>query len=110
MQKKGVTYEIVCKACKDKYIEETERSAWARINEDLYECKVNKESSVHCRHYKEKHENEEQKFIYQVRDVFGSDATLRQVTEAIYIRRECSGMNIEGEWRHTNLHSRLVME
>ena len=108
-RKEGVTYEIVCKACKDKYIGETGRSAWARMNEHLYEYKMRKESSVLWRHCKEKHESKEQEFVYQVRDVFGSDATLRQVTEAVDIRRECSGMNNKGEWGHTSL-PRLVME
>ena len=108
-RKEGVTYEMVCKACRDKYIGETGRTAWARMNEHLYEYKMRKESSVLWRHCKEKHESKEQEFVYQVRDVFGSDATLRQVTEAVDIRRECSGMNNKGEWGHTSL-PRLVME
>ena len=44
----------------------------------------------------------------QVRDIFESDATMRQVSEAIDIRREGSSMNGKGEWNHTSL-LRLVM-
>ena len=45
-RKEGVTYEIVCKACKEKYIGESGRSAWARVNEHVYEYRMKKESSV----------------------------------------------------------------
>ena len=52
---------------------------------------------------------EEQEFTYQVKNVYGGDATLRQVAEAIEIRREKSGMNGKGEWNHTSL-PRLVVD
>jgi len=108
-REEGVTYEIVCRACKDKHMGETGRSAWAGVNEHLYESRVRKESYVLWRHCKEEHESEEQEFVYRVRDVFGSDAALGQVTEAVDIRRESSGMNNKGEWGDTSL-PRLVME
>jgi len=108
-RKEGVTYEIVCKACKEKYIGESGRSAWARVNEHIYDYKMKRESSVLWRHCKERHESEKQEFVYQVREVFGSDATMRQVSEAIDIRREGSSMNGKGEWNHTSL-PRLVVD
>ena len=45
---------------------------------------------MHC---KEKHEGKKQKFKCNVREIFGKDATLRQITEATDIRREEAGMN-----------------
>ena len=108
-RKEGVTYEIMCKACKEKYIGESGRSAWARVNEHVYEYRMKKESSVLWRHCKEKHERKEQEFTYQVKNVYGVDATLRQVAEAIDIRREGSGMNGKGEWNHTS-QPRLVVD
>ena len=44
-----------------------------------------------------------------MRDVFGQDATLRQVTEAVDIRREKPGINNKMEWGNTNL-PRLAIE
>ncbi len=63
-------------------------------------------ATLHC---KEKHERKEQEFTYQMKNVYGEDATLRQVAEAIDIRREGSGMNGKGEWNHTSL-PRLVVD
>ena len=108
-RKEGVTYEIVCKGCKAKYIGETGRSAWARSKEHANDYKRKKEHSVLWRHCKEKHESKEQEFMYQVRDMFGEDATLRQVSEAVDIKREKAEINSKQEWGHTGL-PRLVLE
>ena len=47
--------------------------------------------------------------MYQVRDIFGEDATLRQVSEAVDIKREKAEINSKQEWGHTGL-PRLVLE
>ena len=49
------------------------------------------------RHCEEKHESNEQEFICKIRQMFGEDATLIQVTEAIDIRKEGS-INNKMEW------------
>ena len=108
-RKEGVTYEIVCKGCKAKYIGETGRSAWARSKEHVNDYKRKKDSSVLWRHCKEKHDGKEQEFVFQVKDVFGEDATLRQVSEAVDIKRENAEMNSKQEWGHTGL-PRLILE
>ena len=48
-------------------------------------------------------EGKKQKFKCNVREVFGKDATLRQISEAVDIRREKAGMNNKFEWGHTSL-------
>ena len=60
------------------------------------------------RHCKEKHEGREQEFKFGVKQVFGEDTNLRQITEAIDIRREGS-INNKMEWGHTDL-PRLTIE
>ena len=52
------------------------------------------------RHCVEKHDNNEQEFKFKVRQVFGKDMTLRQVKEAIDIRKE-GNINNKMEWGHT---------
>ena len=44
-----------------------------------------------------------------MRDVFGQDATLRQVTKAVEIRREKPGMKNSFEWGNNNI-PRLAIE
>ena len=60
----------------------------------------------HCR---ERHENREQDFKYNVRGVYGYDAIMRQITEAVDIRRERAGINNKMEWGHTRM-PRIIME
>ena len=107
-RKEGVTYEIQCRECNDKYIGETGRNGHARTREHMNEYKMKKESSVMWRHCVEKHDSNEQEFKFKIRQVFGEDTTLRQVTEAIEIRREGS-INNKMEWGHTDL-PRLAIE
>ena len=108
-RKEGITYEIVCCKCGDKYIGESGRSARARTKEHVSDLKMKRESSVLWRHCREKHDGDIQTFEYSVRDVYGQDATLRQVTEAVDIRREKPAINNKMEWGNTNL-PRLTIE
>ena len=107
-RKEGIIYEIQCRECNDKYIGETGRNGHARTREHMNDYKLKKENSIMWRHCKEKHEGREQEFKFGVRQVFGEDTTLRQITEAIDIRREGS-INNTMEWGHTDL-PRLTIE
>ena len=109
-RKEGITYEIVCKDCKERYIGETGRCGKERCKEHAEELKKKKESSVLWRHCREKHDGEKQEFAYKVRQVFGRDATLRQLTEAIDIKREDNLINNKTEWNHTSLPRLGVLE
>jgi len=75
----------------------------------MNDFKRKKECSVLLRHCKERPDSKEQEFLYQVRDIFGEDATLRQVSEAVDIKRERAEINSKQEWGHTGL-LRLVLE
>ena len=44
-----------------------------------------------------------QEFKCNVREIFGRDATLRQITEAVDIKRERAQMNNKLEWGNFNL-------
>ena len=48
-------------------------------------------------------------FKCDVRSVYGQDATLRQIAEAVDIRREGASINNKTEWNNTNL-PRLAVE
>ena len=102
-RKEGVTYEIECKKCADKYIGETGRCANARMKEHMRDYRLKRENSVLWRHCREEHESEKQEFKCNVREIFGSDATLRQITEAVDIKRERARMNNKQEWGNFNL-------
>ena len=45
-RKEGITYEIQCRECNDKYIGETGRNGHARTREHINDYKMKKESSV----------------------------------------------------------------
>ena len=108
-RKEGVTYEIVCDECRERYIGETGRTARARTKEHLNDLRMKRETSVLWRHCKEKHEGKIVTFKCNVRDVYGQDATLRQIAEAVDIRREQASINNKMEWGNLNL-PRIVVQ
>ena len=62
-------------------------------------------------HVDEAHRNDEERprFKMEVLRVFGGDALLRQVSEAVQIREESGQMNRQQEWRQIQLpHLGLV--
>ena len=65
--------------------------------------------SVLWRHCKKKHEGKIVNFKCDVRSVYCQDATLRQIAEAVDIRREGASINNKTEWNNTNL-PRLAVE
>ena len=108
-RKEGVTYEMICCECGEKYIGETGRSARARTFEHMNDLRMKRESSVLWRHCSEKHEGKIVNFKCNVRGVYGQDATLRQIAEAVDIRREGAKINNKTEWNSINL-PRLAVE
>ena len=61
------------------------------------------------RHCNEKHDGKTVKFKCDIRNVYGQDATLRQIAEAVDIRREGASINNKTEWNSINL-PRLAVE
>jgi hypothetical protein len=81
----GVTYELVCQECKDKYIGETSRSVYSRGKEHLHSLNRREEQSVMWRHAYLKHGGDIPSFLMNVTGIFRDDAMLRQITEAVLI-------------------------
>ena len=108
----GVTYELVCQECKDKYIGETSRSAYSRGKEHRQAMEREEEGSVLRRHADEKHEGDLPQFTMNVTGVFRNDALLRQTTESVIIGRVEPGklINSKTEWNHVNIpHTSVVV-
>ena len=82
----GVTYKIECKGCDNIYIGETGRNAYTRGLEHIDDLEKQNAKSVLYRHVIEKHSGIVPQFVMTVTGVFGSDCTLRQVSEAVTIR------------------------
>jgi len=89
---------------------ETGRYGKERCKEHAEDLKKKKESPVLWRHCKEKHDGERQEFVYKVKQMFGNDATLRQVTEAIDIKRDENAINNKTERNQTSLPRLGVLE
>ena len=101
----GVTYELVCKECRDQYIGETARSAYSKGKEHFRSMEPEEEGSVMCRHADEKHEGAVPRFTMNVTRVFPNDALLRQITESVFINKVAEGkfINNKTEWNHVSL-------
>ena len=108
-RKEGVTYEIRCEECNEHYIGETGRCANVRLKEHIQDYRMKKENSVMWRHCSERHDGERKKFKSKVKQIFGSDATLRQVSEAVGIKREAAKMNNKLEWGNFNLPKLAIL-
>ena len=95
----GVTYRIECQGCGNKYIGETSRSAYTRGKEHLKDLDSATERSVLKNHCNERHGGLLQDFKMDVTEVFNGDPMLRQISEAVTIRREGRNtMNNKNEW------------
>ena len=66
----SVTYELVCQACKSKYVGETSRSAYTRGREHFHVLERREESSVMWKHRCDRHERNEVSFVMNVRGYF----------------------------------------
>ncbi|KAL9971251.1 hypothetical protein ACROYT_G023757 [Oculina patagonica] len=107
----GVTYEIECQGCKDKYIGETARNAYTRGIEHTGGLENQDEKSALWRHCVEKHEKERQEFKMSVTGLYGNDAMLRQIAESVKINRAEKGslINTKKEWNYVKL-PRVVLD
>ena len=93
----GVTYEIKCQTCEQKYVGETARSAFTRGKEHLDGMDRGVSQSVLRRHANDCHNGVIPDYVMNVTGVYHGDAMLRQITESIKIRREGS-INNKTEW------------
>ena len=100
LQKRGVTYEIECEECGDKYIGESSRNGYTRGKEHMSEYKNKSKKSVLLRHAGEKHDDNSRKTTYKMRvtGIYKGDPTLRQVTESVKIQNSKNIINNKCEW------------
>ena len=101
----GVTYEIECQGCEDKYIGETARNAYTRGKEHTEGLENRNEKSALWKHCIEKHEKEQQEFNMSVTGVYGKGAMFRQIAESVRINRVEKGSlnNTKKEWNYIKL-------
>ena len=83
----GVTYELVCQLCRQKYVGETSRSAYTHRKEHMRALEQREQSSVMWRHPCEKHDGNVQGFTMNVTGMFQNDARPRQILESIQINK-----------------------
>ena len=77
----GVTYEIKCQTCEQKYVGETARSAFTRGKELLDGMDKAVSQSVLRRHANDCHNGVIPDYVVNVTGVYHGDAMLRQTTE-----------------------------
>ena len=111
-RKEGITYEIQCEECGDKYIGESARNGYTRGREHLQEYKNKSKNSIMYRHANEKHSNSDREIKYKMKitGLFRNDPTLRQVTESIKIKN-CDSkhvINNKTEWNSGNIFDMVL--
>ena len=82
----NINYKITCE-CTDEYNGTTTRSGYTRGIEHTKDMISKKEDSDMWRHCRDKHNGEIKGFRMDIVDTFKNDPMLRQVTEAVRIRR-----------------------
>ena len=106
----SVTYKTECNTCGDEYNGQTARTAYVRASEHLSGLENKNEKSELWQHCREKYEEIIQTFRTSVTASFKDDALLRQVTEAVKIRRvpEEKSMNSKEEYNVARLSQNVI--
>ena len=102
----AVNYDIVCKECESPcYRGETSINAYARGLEHVEDLEKKLPTSVMNRHSIQKHNGLVPEFQMNMTGTYVNDAMLRQITEAVQIRRTPSGKlaNSKDEWNYLHL-------
>ena len=101
----GVSYNIKCKDCGEvllyhKYEGETSHSGYSRGKE--HQTSIGLKKGALYRHMREKHAGNRPNFQMNVTGIYGYDAMLRQISEAVAIRNSDPKflMNNKSEWNH----------
>ena len=111
-REEGVTYEIRCSECEYVYVGETGRNAYTRGTEHSDQLIKKSKSSVLHSHTVDKHANNPDPPIYSMRvtDVYGGDATKRQVAKALKIERTPAPMNRREEFTRCKLPRAVITD
>ena len=96
----GAVYEIECKECNSRYIGETGKNTYTRINQHIASGVNDTKDSIINRHQREKHEGREVGYTAKVVKTYPKSAMRRQITESIYINKTPRNLRINNatEW------------
>ena len=106
----NVVYEIKCNNCNSKYCGETARNAYTRGKEHMKLLHEKEQNSPLWSHCLKEHNGHIQQFTMNIVRTFHRDSMMRQITEAIHIRKipERKSMNAKEEWNTVYLpHARI---
>ena len=92
----GITYEIICRQCGDKYIGQTSKNAYVRGREHL--SSLENHRGPLWQHCLEKHGSVKQTFQVNKTGSYGNDCMMRQIAESVRIENEKPAMNSKDEW------------
>ena len=103
----GVSYNVKCKDCGDvqfyhQYIGESSHSGYSRGKEHQANIRAKLGRCAMYRHMMAKHADNRPNSQMNVTDIYGNDAMLRQISEAVGIRHSDPKflMNNKSEWNH----------
>ena len=101
----GVTYEVLCNHddCNGEYAGQTARNMHERGGEHLKGLSNRNKESVLWKHCVNAHGSIQQKFTVNVTGRYDNDAMMRQVAEAVRIRRNKPSMNSKDEWNFIHI-------
>ena len=107
---RGCVYEIKCEECKRKYVGQTSRSMYERMNEHFDDWASRREKSMLIQHSQEFHDNNY--FTTKISIIarcFG-EPTTRMITEAVHINQLSNEdtLNSKSEWTYTKLPSTTI--
>ena len=97
----GITYEVCCKGCGEKYIGQTARTMYTRGREHVSSLAGRR--GPLWQHCVDKHESAVQEFEFNKRGSYGFDSMMRQISEAVMIENEKPSMNHKEEWNYVHL-------
>ena len=107
---RGCVYEILCVECSKKYIGQTGRSIFERINEHFIDWIKHKEGSVLFDHSRKVHNNEYFDTKVKVLSRCFGEPTTRMITEAVLIDQLSNDktLNSKNEWTYVKLPNATI--
>ena len=107
---RGYVYEIKCEECERKYVGQTSRSMYERMNEHFDGRGSRREKSMLLQHSQEFYDNNY--FTTKISIIarcFG-EPTIRMITEAVHINQLSNEdtLNSKSEWTYTKLPSATI--
>ena len=102
---RGCVYEIKCEECEVRYIGQTGRSLFERMNEHFAAWKDKREKAVLWEHSKTHHRNGDFDIKVAIKARCFGEPTTRLITEAVLINEleDQDTLNNKNEWSYVRL-------